>query len=95
MAAWRLMSPDDLTGELSSEELAEFNAIKELLLLKPGDTRFATDLIMLERVQRVRPKMEQYVVSDRFRDAVAAMKPADQVGTSAVHCPMQLCISYA
>jgi hypothetical protein len=86
MAAWRLMSPEDPTNELSGEELAEFNDIKELQLLKPGDTRFASALIMLERIQRVRSKLEQFVVSDRFRDAVANMKAADQVRTEAVSC---------
>lgn len=79
MAAWRLMSPEDLTEELTAEELELFKAIQELQLLKPGDTRFASGMIMLERVQRVRIKLEQFVVSDRFRDAVATMKPADQV----------------
>jgi hypothetical protein len=79
LAAWRLMSPEDLTAELSSEALEEFKAIKELQLLKPGDTRFATALIVLERIQRVRSKLEQFVVSDRFREAVAGMKVADQV----------------
>jgi hypothetical protein len=45
------------------KSLALFRSLSELELLKPGDTRFATVFIMLERMQTVKAALQQLVVS--------------------------------
>jgi len=70
LAAWRQMSTDGLDEEAAKTA--------HLQLLKPGDTRFASALIMLERTLVVKAKLQQFVVCDRWNAAIAAMKPADR-----------------
>jgi hypothetical protein len=64
---------------------------KVLQLIKPGETRFASALLMIERTLKVKDKLQQFVVCDLFNDAVSTMKPADKV-----RCALQLlCCSTA
>jgi hypothetical protein len=64
---------------MTEEEKKLLAAISLLQLIKPGDTRFASALTMIKRVLKVRAKLEQYVVSDEFRQAVSGMRAADKV----------------
>lgn len=75
LAAWRQFVPQADSG-MDDEELAR---LQQLQLLKPGDTRFASAFIMLERVDKVKAKLQQLVVSDRWAEAVRTLKPADRV----------------
>jgi hypothetical protein len=78
LAAWRNHTATDgaidLTGQASSD------SSKFLALLKPGETRFASAFLMLERTLKVRTRLEQFVVSDGWKAAIADMKRADKVG---------------
>ena len=53
-------------------------------LLKPGDTRFASAFIMLERCLLVKAKLRQLVVSDEWQAVVDRMKPSDREAAAAV-----------
>lgn len=53
-------------------------------LLKPGDTRFASAFIMLERCLLVKAKLRQLVVSDEWQAVVDRMKPGDKEAAEAV-----------
>lgn len=50
-----------------------------LQLIKPGETRFASALLMIERTIKVKAKLQQFVVSDNWNNAIATMKAADKV----------------
>jgi hypothetical protein len=76
LAAWRQFVPQAADSGMDAEELAQ---IQQLQLLKPGETRFASAFIMLERVDRVKAKLQQLVVSDRWAEAVQTLKTADRV----------------
>lgn len=80
LAAWRLLNVNELEG-LTEELKAELEAIIKLQLLKPGDTRFCSAFLMLERVLKVKTKLQQLVVSDRWLAAVRTLRAADQVST--------------
>jgi hypothetical protein len=85
LAAWRqLVIPQDAASQLTQQELAELEEVASLQLLKPGDTRFASAFIMLERVKKVKGKLRQYAVADEFEAAISNMKPKDQVRKYAV-----------
>lgn len=49
--------------------------INGLELLKPGDTRFASAFLMLERVQEVKGRLQQLVVSNKWESIVGKMLP--------------------
>jgi hypothetical protein len=78
LAAWRLLNVDELE-DLAEELKEELEAIIKLQLLKPGDTRFCSAFLMLERVLKVKAKLQQLVVSDRWLAAVRTLRAADQV----------------
>jgi len=46
------------------KSLAFFKSMSKLELLKPGETRFATNFIMLQRMHEVKASLQQLVVSD-------------------------------
>jgi hypothetical protein len=50
------------------KSLALFRSLSNLELLKPGETRFATNFIMLERMQEVKVALQQLVVGDAWRE---------------------------
>jgi hypothetical protein len=80
LAAWRLLNVDELEG-LTEAQRVELEAIIKLQLQKPGDTRFCSAFLMLERVLKVEAKLQQLVVSDRWLVAVRTLRAADQVST--------------
>lgn len=65
LAAWR-----------QHQENAEGSVLQ---LIKPGETRFASALLMIERTIKVKAKLQQFVVSDNWNNAIATMKAADKV----------------
>lgn len=67
LAAWREHSDPGATARVNN-----------LQLLKPGETRFASAFLMLERVQEVKGRLQQFVVSNQWSTVVGAMKQADQ-----------------
>jgi hypothetical protein len=48
------------------KSLALFRSLSKLELLKPGETRFATNFIMLHRMHEVKASLQQLVVSDAW-----------------------------
>ncbi len=48
------------------KSLALFRSLSKLELLKPGETRFATNFIMLQRMHEVKASLQQLVVSDAW-----------------------------
>jgi hypothetical protein len=48
------------------KSLAIFRSLSKLELLKPGETRFATNFIMLQRMHEVKASLQQLVVSDAW-----------------------------
>jgi hypothetical protein len=48
------------------KSLALFRSMSKLELLKPGETRFATNFIMLQRMHEVKASLQQLVVSDAW-----------------------------
>jgi hypothetical protein len=48
------------------KSLALFRNLSKLELLKPGETRFATNFIMLQRMHEVKASLQQLVVSDAW-----------------------------
>jgi hypothetical protein len=66
------------TGQVTAEAAAELEAIRKLELVKPGETRFASAFTMLERILKVKPKAQQFVVHDSFTAAVSNMKKKDK-----------------
>jgi hypothetical protein len=77
ISAWRTYAPSDAEG--ASE--AELQQLQQLQLLKPGDTRFASAFIMLERVLRVKLKLQQLMVSDTWAAAIGTLRAVDKVRT--------------
>ncbi len=77
LAAWRSLVGPDQAIDLSSSQAPATSS--NLALLKPGDTRFASAFLMLERTLMVKAKLQQFVVSDGWNAAIGAMKRADQV----------------
>jgi DNA-directed RNA polymerase subunit K/omega len=53
------------------------------ILLRPGETRFASAFTMLERALEVREQLEQLVVSDKWNTAVRAMEKKVREGAAA------------
>jgi hypothetical protein len=58
--------------------LAAFREVSRLVLLKPGDTRFATNSIALDRMAEVKGPLQQMAVSDRWDEVVGGMSATDQ-----------------
>lgn len=83
LAAWRRLAGPDQAIDLSSDQASAPVSSTNLSLLKPGDTRFASAYLMLERTLKVKAKLQQFVVSDGWIAATGAMKRADQVGIQA------------
>lgn len=81
LAAWRQHGSSSTPGASSSQNAAAAGtpASSTLALLKPGDTRFASALLMIERTLKVQAKLEQFVVSDGWKAAINSMKPAEKV----------------
>lgn len=50
-----------------------------LQLVKPGETRFASPLLMIERTISVKAKLQQFVVSHSWNNAINTMKRHDKV----------------
>jgi len=48
------------------KSLALFRSLSKLELLKPGETRFATNFIMLQRMHEVKASLQQLVVNDAW-----------------------------
>jgi hypothetical protein len=48
------------------KSLTLFRSLSKLELLKPGETRFATNFIMLQRMHEVKASLQQLVVSDAW-----------------------------
>lgn len=61
------------------KSVAIFRDHSDLELLRPGDTRFATAFMMLERLQEVRQALESMVVDPKWRTWVQAGLPAFRV----------------
>lgn len=78
ISAWRTFAPDDAVG-ISDEQRKQLQETRQLQLLKPGDTRFASAFIMLERVLKLKLKLQQLVVSEHWAAAVGTLKAADKV----------------
>lgn len=70
--------PDDAPAADATQR-QELQEVQQLQLVKPGDTRFASAFIMLERVLKLKLKLQQLVVSDRWATAIGKMKAADKV----------------
>lgn len=64
-----------------------------LQLIKPGETRFASALLMIERTIKVKAKLQQFVVSDNWNNAIATMKAADKVRQCWKSCRAVNCIA--
>lgn len=60
-----------------------------LQLLKPGETRFASALLMIERTISVKSKLQQFVVSDSWNNAISSMKRDDKVRAPACFILLQ------
>jgi hypothetical protein len=46
------------------KSLVLFRSLSKLKLLKPGETRFATNFIMLQRMHEVKASLQQFVVNN-------------------------------
>ncbi|WIA20432.1 hypothetical protein OEZ85_004845 [Tetradesmus obliquus] len=62
------------------QTLAAYRALEEsvLALLKPGETRFATSFIMLQRVHKQSSHLQRLVVSQGWQSAVARLTAEDR-----------------
>ena len=91
LAAWRdLQMP--VPAPTDAGELAKLLKTYKLQLLKPGETRFASAFLMLERVCAVKAKLQQFVVCDAWASVIRTMKPADRVGVLCVCvCVFDVC----
>lgn len=56
--------------------LAYFRSHSRLQLLKPGETRFATNFIMLQRLQQCKDELQETVVSKEYKQWVSQPKYA-------------------
>lgn len=93
LAAWRELGIAGLdTSTLTPEQVAEALKSSKLALLRPGETRFASAFLMLERSAECRVKLQQFVVSDAWNTAVGSMKAADRVSGLGMAMLMLCCI---
>ena len=56
------------------QALAYFRSHASLELLKPGDTRFATNFIMLQRLQQCKDELQETIVSKEYKQWVSKPK---------------------
>lgn len=56
------------------------DAMSNLQLIKPGETRFGSPFLMLERVLKVKARLQQFVVSNAWSTVVGNIRSADQAG---------------
>lgn len=61
---------------------AAWRNISNRALLKPGETRFASEFIMLERAYDRKAQLQQLVVSEGWHAAIATMRVGDQAHAS-------------
>lgn len=69
LAAWREFSDPGGPADVNN-----------LQFIKPGDTRFGSAFLMLERVLKLKARLQQFVVSAAWASVVGNMKSADQAG---------------
>jgi hypothetical protein len=83
LAAWRQVAAPgqvlDLTGQSPAAAASNSSSGGNLSLIKPGDTRFASAFLMLEHTDKLKAKLQQYIVSDGWNAAIDGMKRADKV----------------
>ncbi|KAF8065964.1 RNF32 [Scenedesmus sp. PABB004] len=77
LAAWKQFNHSDATGATDAER-SELQRTNKLQLIKPGETRFASAHLMLERVAKLKSKIRQYVVSEHWAVAISNFKPGDK-----------------
>jgi hypothetical protein len=89
LAAWRNHTATDGAIDHTGQPASSSASSKVLALVKPGETRFASAFLMLERTLKVRSRLEQFVVSDGWKAAIADMKRADKVGWCSAHVQVE------
>lgn len=64
--------------------IACVQALSKKMLLKPGETRFATAYIMMERAYECKQPLQQLVVSEAWTNMVSRLPPAARQEADAI-----------